>query len=250
MLKAILHGKAGRIEHNKDESVSWSSLFKAREDLLTSTVFERFSYLSDSVQNHLIQHWFSESRGIALAKLGEFESISYWPRFEHQHERGTNQVEPDLIIHFTHCNILVEVKPPEGGDQNFGQWHKEIDSFLQADIDPDKPFYFLAIGRNKKQQANTWTDKLLLKFNQLKGMAVIEWCEVTEQIIDLIADQNLTGKESLNKQDRHILADILAGLSLYGLQITPFKWSQLKANVLPPLSLQHQLLQPVSKGSK
>lgn len=35
MLKTILHGKAGRIENNKDESVSWSQLFKAREDLLT-----------------------------------------------------------------------------------------------------------------------------------------------------------------------------------------------------------------------
>ncbi|MFA0162036.1 hypothetical protein AB4457_11915 [Vibrio splendidus] len=35
MLKAILHGKAGRIEHDKDESVSWASVFKAREDLLT-----------------------------------------------------------------------------------------------------------------------------------------------------------------------------------------------------------------------
>lgn len=142
MLKAILHGKAGRIEHNKDESVSWSSLFKAREDLLTSTVFERFSYLSDSVQNHLIQHWFSESRGIALAKLGEFESISYWPRFEHQHERGTNQVEPDLIIHFTHCNILVEVKPPEGGIKTLVNGIKKSTLFCKQILIPISRFIF------------------------------------------------------------------------------------------------------------
>ncbi|MFA0408728.1 hypothetical protein AB4505_11140 [Vibrio splendidus] len=35
MLKAILHGKAGRIEHGGQDSVRWASVFKAREDLLT-----------------------------------------------------------------------------------------------------------------------------------------------------------------------------------------------------------------------
>ncbi|WP_406731801.1 hypothetical protein RJD39_08680 [Vibrio scophthalmi] len=250
MLKAILHGKAGRIEHNKDESVSWSSLFKAREDLLTSTVFERFAYLSDAVQIHLVHHWFSACSGIALAELGEFESISYWPRFEHQHEQGSNQVEPDLILKFSHCNILVEVKPPEGGDQYFEQWHKEIESFLQADVEAEKPLYFLAIGRIEKRQAKVWADKLLPKFEPLKGMAAIEWREVAELIMDLVYEDHLAEKSHLNKQERRVLDDILAGLSLYGLQVSPFKWSQFKPDMFPRLSLHHPLLQPVSKESK
>ncbi|MGR6861678.1 hypothetical protein ACU5EH_15930 [Aliivibrio salmonicida] len=250
MLKAIIHGKAGRIEHNENDSVSWSSLFKAREDLLTSTVFERFAYLSDAVQAHIIHHWFKECSGITIEILGEFISISYWPRFEHAHEQGINQVEPDLILHFTHCNILIEVKPPAGGDQYFKQWHKEIESFLQSDIEAEKPLYFLAIGRIEKCQAKIWANEILPKFDRLKGMAAIEWREIAELIMDLVYEDHLVGKTLLNKQERRVLDDILAGLSLYGLQVSPFKWTQFKPDIFPRLSLQHPLLQPVSKELK
>lgn len=38
MLKAVLHGKAGRIEQDDNESVSWRKLFKSHEDLMTAAV--------------------------------------------------------------------------------------------------------------------------------------------------------------------------------------------------------------------
>lgn len=221
MLKAILHGKAGRIEQNKDESVSWSTLFKAREDLLTSTVFERFAYLSENIQKSILQHWFKEFFGEAPTNLGELVNINYWPRFNHQHDNGVNQVEPDLVLNFTECDLIVEVKPPAGGDQYLKQWEKEIDSFLQSDDYCGKPLYFLAIGRVSVSEVTKWSERLLKNYQSLHCMAALEWKEVTEQIITLTTSPELT------KQDHLILSDILEGLSLYGLQISPFKWSHM-----------------------
>ncbi|GIU43738.1 hypothetical protein TUM4438_13330 [Shewanella sairae] len=246
MLKAILHGKAGRIDHNEGESVSWSSLFKAREDLLTSTVFERFAYLSCSLQGSLLTQCFKNYHGVIPDSFGEFEGITYWPRFTHEHEAGSNEVEPDLIIHFDQCNIIVEVKPPAGGDQYFGQWKKEVESFLQSDGDQDKPLYFLAIGRIGQADAKCWAGELLQYFDELKGLAALEWKEVSSYIMGLTYVGNSAPELSITQQDRRILLDILEGLSLYGLQTSPFKWSQFNPYPLPKLTLEHRLLQSIS----
>ncbi|MCL1047518.1 hypothetical protein L2737_19640 [Shewanella electrodiphila] len=243
MLKAILHGKAGRIEHNEDESVSWSSLFQTREDLLTSTVFERFAYLSESVQACLLKHWFKRYQGVIPDGFGEFKGISYWPRYIHEHSSGTNQVEPDSIFHFDECNIIVEVKPPAGGDQYFEQWQKEIESFIQSEQGQDKPLYFLAIGRIRQADARDWAIPLLAKVDSLKAVAALEWTSVTEHIIALTSDDGMGDKTVVSKQDRFILQDILEGLSLYGLQVSPFKWSQFNVSSLPKLNLKAELFE-------
>ncbi|WP_052260594.1 hypothetical protein [Photobacterium gaetbulicola] len=239
MLKAILHGKAGRIEHNKDDSVSWSQLFKAREDLLTSTIFERFAYLSDEVQRTLLDHWFKLHHGFIPESFGEFLDITYWQRFSHEHDEGTNQVEPDLILHFDQCDIIVEVKPPAGGNQYFGQWYKEIESFLQAEEDSHKSLYFLAIGRIEQADAARWAKRLLSKQQQLKGIAALKWDAVTTQLLQLLGEQS---ECELSKQDARIIQDMLDGLSLYGQQTSPFKWAELTHSNFPNLSLNHPLL--------
>ncbi|MEZ9628570.1 hypothetical protein AB4304_03570 [Vibrio breoganii] len=244
MLKAILHGKAGRIEHDGQTSVRWASLFKDLEDLLTSTVFERFAYLSDDLQAHLLQHWFQAHSGEVPQCFGEFKSISYWSRFTHEHDEDSNQVEPDLIIHFDNCNILVEVKPPAGGDQYFEQWHKEIESFLQSEGDSPKDLYFLAIGRIDLINTKLWADELLPKFEQrLKGVASLKWKTVTAHLVALMSDNSDASAPVMSKQDRRIIQDILDGLSLYGEQASPFKWSALmNAKKFKKLSLNHTQL--------
>lgn len=238
MLKAIKHGKAGRIEQEDGESVSWSSLFKAREDLLTSTVFERFAYLSDEVQAYLIQQWFISCNGKAPTEIGELIKVSYWPRFIYEHDGGTNQVEPDLILHFEACNILVEVKPPAGGDQYRYQWKKEIESFIQySQEDAEEiPLYFLAIGRIEQVNAHAWANALLKNNEKLNGVGALKWQVVTELFIDLINGD--ADHIPLSKQDKRIIDDILEGLSLYGLQTSPFKWDDLLTMPLPKLDME------------
>ncbi|QDF76222.1 MULTISPECIES: hypothetical protein [Shewanella] len=246
MLKAILHGKAGRVDLNEGESVSWSSLFKAREDLLTSSVFERFAYLSCSLQDYLLTRCFENSHGATPDSFGEFEGITYWPRFTHEHEAGSNQVEPDLIIHFDQCNIIVEVKPPAGGNQYFGQWKKEIESFLQSNSDHEKALYFLAIGRIGQADAKCWAGELLQEFDELKGLAALEWKDVSSHIMEITHIGSPALEPFITKQDGCILLDILEGLGLYGLQTSPFKWSHFIPYPLPKLTLEHRLLQSIS----
>ncbi|MEZ8656902.1 hypothetical protein AB6D60_23375 [Vibrio splendidus] len=253
MLKAILHGKAGRIEHGGQDSVRWASVFKAREDLLTSTFFERFAYLSDDVQTQILASCFSLSPDDFQAKFGAFQSIDYWPRYGLSEGGESRQVEPDLVIRFELCNLIVEVKPPAGGDQYFEQWHKEIESFLQSEDDSPKDLYFLAIGRIEKKQALEWANKLLSKqeSNPLKGIAAIKWDAVAAHLVELLNNDQASNALNISSQEKRILNDILDGLSLYGLQTSPFTWSQLiQPEVFPKLSLQHTLLLPVSKESR
>ncbi|MGR5412851.1 hypothetical protein ACPV5T_04635 [Vibrio astriarenae] len=239
MLKAILHGKAGRIEHNKDESVSWSQLFKAREDLLTSTIFERFAYLSDEAQHALLMHWFKQHHGTVPASFGEFIDITYWQRFTHLHDKGSNQVEPDLILHFEHGNIIIEVKPPAGGNQYLGQWHKEVESFLQFEEADHKPLYFLAIGKTKGETAKRWAEVLLPEIEQLKAVAALNWDVLTAHLVKMISRE---AELTVSKRDRRIVQDMLDGLGLYGQQTSPFLWSQLLSHSWPTLSLDHPVL--------
>ena len=232
MLKAVIHGKAGRVIGDQEQSVSWSSLFKAREDLLTSTIFERFYYLSDDIQLKLLNYWFEGHYGVVPTYFGELEGITYWPRYTHQHDLGSNQVEPDLIINFTECNIIIEVKPPAGGDQYLWQWRKEIESFIQSEDIQGKPLYFLAIGRINQVNAANWGNKLLKEFDELKGLAALKWDVVTEHIVN-----TLKKYIHVSKQDARILEDMLSGLSLYGLQISPFKWDDFIPNPFPEIKL-------------
>lgn len=239
MLKAILHGKAGRIEHDGQTSVRWASLFKAREDLLTSTVFERFAYLSESLQFQLLEFCFKD-RVIPFADLfGAFITIDYWPRYTFEEKGHTRQVEPDLIIRFEKANLIVEVKPPAGGDQYFTQWRREVGSFLQSEEGESRPLYFLAIGRVDDMSALKWESKLVNEFDNLICVGAIKWQPIADCLVEKLLDSRLS------KTDKRVLNDMLKALALYGLNVSNFKWDKLRKHSFPVLSLSHPLLSAV-----
>jgi hypothetical protein len=223
MLKAVLHGKAGRIEQEGNASVSWRQLFKSHEDLMTSAVFGRFSYLSTEVQNYLLQNWVGCDEDFST-----FEHIEFWPTYQLDKERN---VEPDLVLNFAHCNLIIEVKPPAGGDQYLGQWRREIKSFLQSEDGTANPLYFLAIGRVNEKDANVWANVLMTEFSHssngnsdepfastLKKVSALKWQPVADSIIAL-EKLNIA-----NKQDARIIKDIIDTFELYGLKTSRFKW--------------------------
>ncbi|MCG6307878.1 hypothetical protein K6U49_04490 [Vibrio alginolyticus] len=242
MLKAILHGKAGRIEHDGQTSVRWASLFKAREDLLTSTVFERFAYLSEPIQFQLLEFCFND-KVAALAELfGAFITIDYWLRYTFEEKGYTSQVEPDLIIRFENANLIVEVKPPAGGDQYFTQWRREVGSFLQSEEGESLPLYFLAIGRIDDVFVLKWESKLVSEFDKLICVGAIKWQPIADWLVEKLADM------SLPKTDKRIVSDMLKALALYGLNVSNFKWDKLRKQSFPVLSLSQPLLSDINQG--
>lgn len=216
MLRAILHGKAGRVQVN-DLSVSWKHLFKSREDLLTAAILSRWSYLSTLAKNTLMQEWLGDCE----IDFTEFTGIEFWPRFDLDRE-GSSFVEPDALIRFKNFNVLVEVKPPSGGNQYFGQWEKEIEGYFYSD--ESLPLHFLAIGRNTVN-SHLWKTRLLdnEKYKP-ESICTINWKKVAKSIFSSYKQEEPT------TQDHRIYLDMLEALKIYGVRTHHYKWSDFNKN--------------------
>ena len=238
MLQAILHGKAGRIDTDEGESQSWREVFKQREDLMTAAVFGRFAYLSAPVQSYLMQSWLR----VTEPAFDDFESIDFWSNYELENNPNQKRVEPDVVLRFKTANVIVEVKPPAGGDQYKDQWQREIEAFLQSDEQTHLPLYFVALGRiPNKQTSEQWFSELRHEFQEhLSGIYALEWQPVVNTLLEL--DKG----ELPNVQERRIIDDILQAAQLYQLKTSAYSWSSLLNTSLPTLTLQHPSLENTS----
>ncbi len=215
MLNAIIHGKAGRIPLEKDtESLSWRQLYKQREDLLTAAFFSRFSYLSGLMQHRLLKSW------LGGGDFTEFKSIDYWPRYDLTDNETREFVEPDLLLCFEYCDVLVEVKPPEGSMQYKEQWQNEIEGYFAQD--ETKTLYFLAIGQVGNTLKHLDHDALYRQYPRLKKVEAKGWQSIAHQLYQL---QKL---HQLDAQDRRIVEDMLQSLELYGIRAYELKWGYIK----------------------
>ncbi|CNL51867.1 hypothetical protein [Yersinia proxima] len=214
MLQAVLHGKAGTLQiAGKELAVSWRSLFKSKEDLLTASLFTRVSYFPEEWMKIFFTSLFGQE-----LEFGVLKKRHFWPRFPLEQQT----VEPDLVFSFESKDILVEVKPPEGGKQNYIQWRKEIDSFLQqreTKTEIDRELIFVALGNNATHYQQ-WSETLKLNRNNL-SIYCLEWKQVQKAIM---AVQLVTGSDPL-------LDDCLAALALYGILQPVPHWQQLQQYV-------------------
>jgi len=216
VLNAVIHGKAGRVNvGDKTENVSWRQLFQQREDLLTAAFFSRFGYLSPVIQHRLLQYWFGGEGDFTT-----YKGMEFWPKYELQNNDVRDFVEPDLLINFSHFDVMIEVKPPQGGDQYFEQWETEIDGYFSLENN-SKPLWFIAVGRIEIVPEE-WSDKLTKneQFN-LQKIAAIKWKPIASHISKLIK----SGEP--HYQDHRILEDMLRALSLYGIRGHDLYWKDL-----------------------
>lgn len=221
MLQAILHGKAGRLSSEFQGTLSWRDLFRKREDLLTAVFFGRLQHLSEKGENRVLELLV----GQALAnRLGVIEGIAYWPRLYGL--QGCRYVEPDLILMFEQDLLLVEIKPPFGGDQSEQQWRDEILGLIEQQNKNDAPFeipetfHFLALGRNVSGY-HQWRQRLLEEFKDegLASATIREWGEICRGIQKLHEDE--LGR------DRHIYREWVDAFQLFGMIERPRSFFEL-----------------------
>lgn len=238
MLKAILNGKAGRVNIGDDLDQSWQEVFRRREDLLTAAFFGRIRYLSLNGERNVLSLLTPPS---LKTHPGAIEDISFWPKLTGIPNR--NFVEPDVLIRCENALLLIEVKPPFGGQQLTQQWENEIKSLVlqthkdNAEWDVPKHIYFVALGNN----APNWRDvaKELQEEYTDYGLIVhaMEWAAINHGIAQLLDVEE--------GRDRMVYSDWLEAFALFGLVERPLPFSDL----LPlrekiPMNWQRQFIDP------
>ncbi|MFK5915556.1 MAG: hypothetical protein QM484_14410 [Woeseiaceae bacterium] len=232
MLKAVLHGKAGRVElDGKVESISWRKLFSSGEDLLTAAIFTRWSYLSDNAQNQLMCNWFNVDEN-SEHDFTTFKDIQFWPQYDLAEIEGRKYVEPDVLIQFEDFNLLIEVKPPLGGDQYLEQWQNEITGYFSWEGNDSKPLYFLAIGRTDNVD-DEWCQNIMEADGEKpKMLHALTWKPVAKSMYNLLKNGDLL------PQDMRILSDMLNALELYGTRGYDYLWADFEKKSLPEISFE------------
>lgn len=212
MLRAILKGKAGRVELEDGTSQSWREVFRKREDLLTAVFFGRLRYLSDAGEQKVLALLISKE---AADRAGKIQSIKFWPKYSSP-IKGQSWVEPDVLIECENAVILIEVKPPFGGDQYSRQWENEIRSFIHDQNDCDwetdtaNELHFLALGR----VFDGWkvvSEKLTQEFAGYRlSVSVREWQNICFGITALLLNED--------SRDKAVYEDWMEAFNLFGLQ--------------------------------
>lgn len=222
MLKAILEGKAGRVDiEAASVDVSWRDVFRKREDLLTAVFFSRLRYLSVDGQQEILRLLINQEPSL----LGEINEIVFWPKLRGLEDRS--YVEPDVILIFDDSLLLVEVKPPFGGEQDESQWHNEVSSLLlqrdqdEPEIEVPEKFHFLALGRNvsdSQEAAKRLRDSFFE--DGLVSIQLREWDKVCQGVHKLA--------DAAKGADRVIYKDWIDAFTLFGLVAPPLPFEDLK----------------------
>ncbi|MEY8712302.1 hypothetical protein [Mangrovibacter phragmitis] len=210
MLHAILHGKAGRLGL-EGNALRWRDIFKGSEDLLTATIFGRVPHISDLALQAFMFFLIGEHAG----DLTEFQQLDLWPKLDTVSNR--HYVEPDVLLHFENALVIVEVKPPFGGNQYREQWLAQLNAVINADeFDKyENRLYYVALGN--VPEAPLARNELPERFMQ---MTLREWEPLRRYLQTAPEFQSC-------RQDAAINSEWLQAFELFGMAPSVPEWAPL-----------------------
>jgi hypothetical protein len=219
MFRAILSGKSNRLPLALDQGTPWSAAFRRSEDLLTSTIFERFAYLEGSLLWKILRKTFGAI--LPNYRIANLTNIEFWPRWGDAVTGGT--VEPDVFMQFevgdptVRIDLIVEAKLD--GQQYAEQWHRQWQSYLEKysnegeESSRANAVYLLAIGGLNGSPGVAAVQRLTRTIEQ-KAVgstqilaAAADWAHLATAVDDM---------SGVSTQSDRILEDITEALALFG----------------------------------
>jgi hypothetical protein len=198
MIYAVKHNKVNR------------AIYKANEDALTSSIFERFMYLPQELTQHIFTEALLDS--IPDLDLTKFESIRYWPNWSPEDTTNTTRVEPDVFIRTNNQDIIIEAKRHDENQQDPKQWGREIQAYNNEYSDDEKPLVFIALGGLYKNNTETITVKDVAHL-----IYKCTWKSILNTIQHIIHDMELaTNYTNNNIAVSKILQDMVLCFELFG----------------------------------
>lgn len=198
MLYAVRHNKVDR------------SVYKANEDALTASIFERLMYLPQELTQYIFTQALFDS--IEDLRLDQITSITYWPSWDATGTGNTSRVEPDVFIRCLNSDIIIEAKRYDTKQQNPSQWKNEIQAYYNEFEDDEKPLIFIALGGLHTNKTGS------IKVNEKEyKIYKCSWKAILNIVQHLIYDMELAGQYThSNKATINILSDIVLCFELFG----------------------------------
>lgn len=198
MIYAVKHNKVNR------------GIYKANEDALTSTIFERLLYLPKELMHHII--YTSLMVNIEGLELHQIESITYWPTWNAKGIKYKSRVEPDIFIRTTKQDIIIEAKRYDKNQQSQTQWSNEIHAYNNEYAEDEKPLVFIALGGLHSKETQSITVK-----DQQYDVYKCTWKAILNTIQDLIHEMETASIHTHhNEAILNILNDMVLSFELFG----------------------------------
>lgn len=195
------------------------------EDPKTSSIVGSMLLLPDCLFFRILQracHPTEMPRDCGLITGSEF-----WPLwFDDTH--NARFVEPDVIIHCEHRDIIIEAKHSDTSGQYRDQWVKEIDAY-QKIYGKGKDLYFIALGGNEDYSRE-----------DVDGIPILK-CSWTSLLMAVMSVQSEL--EQISFRDEHvsqtlrILEFLKTSFAVHGvLYVSPLNASDLNNYTVVPCS--------------
>jgi hypothetical protein len=190
--------------------------FKANEDALTSSVFERLMYLPKELFQQIVSKALLQE--IPNLDLTQIESLEYWPHWDSEGSTNKNFVEPDIFIRTKNQDIIIEAKRYDSRQQYKGQWKNELVSYKNVYGEEQKELIFIALGGLRTKSSE--------KIEILDQEIVIYKCKWSGILQSVLAAKDQIDKSSnlLNTSGAisNILGDIIMTFRLFGFSTAPW----------------------------
>ena len=198
MIYAIKHNKVNR------------AIFKANEDALTSSIFERLMYLPQELLHHIFATALFDD--IENLELHQIESIAFWPNWDPAYTANKTHVQPDVFIRTAKQDIIIEGKRYDANQQYADQWKNEIQAYYNEYADESKPLLFIALGGLYTHETQ------IIDVNGTEHkIYMCAWKSLLNTIQHIIYDMELASNyTNSNVAITRILKDIVLSFELFG----------------------------------
>lgn len=209
MLNALLKGNAGTAQVEIAAGTSLREVFRRTEDLLTSTVFERLSYLSGATAWEVMRRTFAPDLG--AFRVAELEEVEFWPRYGDETGHA-DSVLPDAVLFFTVGDparqVVVNVECKTAGGQYARQWERQILAAAKETEADRLVFAALGgLGRNHARDALELRAQLSSEAQEAAEIVSAGWGELARAVAEV---------EPRHGGEERALGDIAEALALYG----------------------------------
>ncbi|WP_304016511.1 hypothetical protein [Nonlabens dokdonensis] len=198
MIYAVKHNKVNR------------GIYKANEDALTSTIFERLMYLPKELMHHIIYTALVDT--IKGLELHQIESITFWPTWSADGIKDKSRVEPDVFIRTANQDIIIEAKRYDKNQQSYTQWSNEIHAYYNEYAEDEKPLVFIALGGLHKKET-----EIVSARGQQYDVYKCTWKAILNTIQNLIHEmETVSVYTNNNVAILNILNDMILSFELFG----------------------------------